>query len=82
MYAESSKKEDEKKHVTKEERRKITIISKEVDSTFICLMSSNICSGGKLATALVIASGASSGRTGWPCNGGCTNIWRFINRSV
>ena len=29
-------------------------------------MSSNICSGGRLATAWVIASGASSGATGGP----------------
>ena len=34
--------------------------------TFICFISSNICSGGKLATACVMASGASSGATGGP----------------
>ena len=39
---------------------------------FICFISSNICSGGKLATALVITSGAFSGGTGAPYIGG----WR------
>ena len=34
-------------------------------------MSSNICSGGRLATALVIASGAASGGTAGPWRGGC-----------
>lgn len=29
--------------------------------TFICFISSNICSGGRLATALLMDSGASSG---------------------
>lgn len=33
---------------------------------FICRISSNICSGGRLATALVIASGAACGGTGSP----------------
>ena len=37
-----------------------------INLTFICFMSSNICSGGKLATACVIASGASSGATAGP----------------
>lgn len=34
--------------------------------TFICFMSSNICSGGRLATARLMDSGASSGLTGSP----------------
>ena len=34
--------------------------------SFICFINSNICSGGKLATALLIASGAFSGSTGSP----------------
>lgn len=34
--------------------------------TFICFISSNICSGGRLATALLMDSGASSGLTGSP----------------
>jgi len=34
--------------------------------TFICFINSNICSGGKLATALATASGAFSGSTGSP----------------
>lgn len=33
---------------------------------FICFINSNICSGGKVATALLIASGAFSGSTGSP----------------
>ena len=34
--------------------------------TFISFISSNICSGGNLDTAFFIASGASSGGTGYP----------------
>lgn len=34
--------------------------------TFICFISSNICSGGRLATARLMDSGASSGLTGSP----------------
>ena len=37
-----------------------------------CFISSYICSGGRLATALVIDSGAFSGGTGGPCSGGST----------
>ena len=37
---------------------------------FICFMSSNICSGGREATALVITSGAFSGGTEGPWVGG------------
>ena len=40
--------------------------------TFICFINSNICSGGKLATALDMASGAFSGSTGSP-NGDCNS---------
>ena len=38
--------------------------------TFICFISSNICSGGRLATALVMASRALSGDTGFPWSEG------------
>ena len=49
--------------------------------TFICFISSYICSGGKLATALEIASGAFSGSTGSP-NGLCRNkAWLYLSKS-
>ena len=38
--------------------------------TFTCSISSNICSGGRLATAWVMASGAFLGATGFPWRGG------------
>lgn len=53
--------------------------------SFICFMSSNICSGGKEATALLMASGALSAWTTspygfsvfWPCNRLCISIRLF-----
>ena len=43
-----------------------------VPLTCICFINSNICSGGRLATALVISSGADCGGTGLPYTGGCS----------